>query len=55
MALSVMIEMADLGDISEPITKDKLTSKDDQMVKAIIYLYSLEPPFYGFLNWASRA
>lgn len=24
------------------------------IVQSLIYIYSLEPPFYGHLNWASR-
>lgn len=47
--------MAELGDLDEPISEKSLMSNpDDPMVQTIIYLYSLEPPFYGHLNWASR-
>ena len=54
-AFSVLFEMAELGDLNEPISEKSLMSNpDDPMVQTIIYLYSLEPPFYGHLNWASR-
>ena len=47
--------MADLGDLNEPIPEKSLAENPNHpMVQTIIYLYSLEPPFYGHLNWASR-
>ena len=47
--------MAKIGDLHAPIDESRLMEDpDDDCVKALIYIYSLEPPFYGHLNWASR-
>ena len=48
-------DLPDLGDQSDPIPLDVLqTQPDHPIVQTIMYIYSLEPPFYRILNRACR-
>ena len=40
--------------VDEPLTKDVLSDPDHVIVKTLLYIYSLEPPIYRYLNKASR-
>lgn len=39
---------------TEPLTKEILSDPDHIVVKTLLYIYSLEPPIYRYLNKASR-
>jgi len=54
-AFSYMFDLADLGDLDAQISV-KVLREDPKhpVVQTILYLYSLDPSFYRFVNWATR-
>jgi len=54
-SFSAAFDLPDLGDQSDPLPLDVLQTKPDHpIVQTIMYIYSLEPPFYRALNRACR-
>lgn len=50
-----VFDMADLGDQNKPLDRKILRSDPNHpIVRTIMYMYSLEPPFYRVLNRACR-
>ena len=40
--------------VDEPLTKEILSDPKHVITKTLLYIYSLEPPIYRYLNKASR-
>ena len=49
-----MFDLADFGDLDEPLTTKILSNPDHNITKHILYLYSMESFIYEELNRASR-
>ena len=50
-----VFDMVELGNRDKPLNRDVLRNDpDNPIVRTIMYLYSLEPPFYRVLNRACR-
>ena len=50
-----MILSIDFDDIERPLTKEDFVDPYGKVVSIIMYLHSMEPPFYAELNKASRS
>ena len=53
-ALMFMILCIDFEDVERPLTKEDFNDPNGKVVSFIMYLHSLEPPFYADLNMACR-
>lgn len=49
-----LFQLASLGDMDKPLTKNILSNPEHNITKHILYLYSMESFIYGDLNHASR-
>lgn len=54
-AFMFMILSVDFDDIERPLTKEDFVDPYGKVVSIIMYLHSIEPPFYAELNKASRS
>ena len=53
-ALMFMIMAVDFEDIERPLTKEDFNDPQGKVVSLIMYLHSIDPPFYAELNAACR-
>lgn len=54
-SFQTVFDLADLGDTTMPLSFQVLSRDPNHpIVRTILYLYSLEPPFYRILNRACR-
>lgn len=52
-AFEFMVECVGITDLLDPLTQEKLEDPTSPELCLILYLHSIEPPFYAYLNDAS--
>lgn len=51
---SFLFQLADLGDLDQPLSKKILSDPQHKITKLLLYIYSMESFIYADLNKASR-